>query len=112
VITRLKIHGRSYHFGNACISVKRRRVTFIIGGTKVSMPRKDAAAMLRLWRRCGEIVRQALIRRLVEIDPNGIWTDRDARDAAYPPLTVENAVACILNLEREEQEGGDRQSAG
>ena len=107
MITRLKIHGRSYHCGTTMISVRNRRVTLMQDGVKCSMARAEAAAMLKLWRRCEETVRRGLIRRLVELDRNGIWTDQDSRDAGYPPLTVEAAQQCILDLERDEEEGGD-----
>lgn len=46
--------------------------------------------------------REALIRILLSIDPNGCYTDSDCEANGYRPLTTEEALELIKELERAE----------
>lgn len=46
--------------------------------------------------------RESLIRILLSIDPNGCYTDEDCEVNGYRPLTAEEALELIKELERAE----------
>ena len=45
--------------------------------------------------------RESLIRTLLSIDPNGCYTDSDCEANGYGPLTAEEALELIRELEQD-----------
>lgn len=50
--------------------------------------------------------REQIIRRLVAIDPNGLWTDHDCDCEGWPRLTLETAQQALEQLLTRNTEGG------
>jgi len=44
------------------------------------------------------MTRAQLIRWLVIVDPNGLWTDPDSLDAGYDPLTRSEALEALRQI--------------